>query len=241
MKKFYFVGCSLTHGDDLSESERKTSSWPALISKYHNAEFVNDGVPGGSNVRTVSRVLQNINKYNRMYIQLSYINRFTFYDPKNWHEINFVQQLNHTHYRNIDYYKTFGKYYYSHWSSVLFEFKRYLEQIVLLQSVLNQNNQSYLMIPAGVIPWSKLICEEKNFVKNLSSLIDIQNFDDFNILKQYHEIQQLYKQIDLTSLMNHEPHVVTMINSEFPPGPTQHFLVAGEKKFAQLILNFEKE
>jgi len=240
MKNFYFVGCSMTYGQDLTIDERQTISFPALISKHHNATFVNEGRPGGTNQRTVSKVLQNINRYDHMYIQWIETDRFTMYNPKNWHEVNFGRLLGNTTYQNCDYYKVFGKYYYGYWSSILFEFKAFLEQIVMLQSVLALNNQSYLFWCAGIPEWKILICDQTEFIKNLSSKIDISKFDDDMILQQYHEIQNLYKLIDFKKFITPEEFDGAVVFDQFPLGPTKHSLKDGEQYIANQILNLER-
>ena len=241
MKNFYFVGCSVTYGEDLSPEEKTTISFPALISKYHNATFINDGTCGSSNQRISSKVLQNINKYDQMYIQWTASNRFTMYDPKNWYEVNFTHQMVNLVYQSCDYYNIFGKYYFSYWSSVLFEFKTFLERIVMLQSILDQQNQSYLMW-CGLTPeWKQLVCDETEFIKNLSSLIDISNFDDTMILQQHAEIQNLCKLINYRNFITPAQFDgYELFLGKFPLGPTGHSLREGEQYVADNILNFER-
>lgn len=240
MKKFYFAGCSITHGQDLTDIQKKTTSYPALVSKHHGVEFDNDAVPAGTNQYTISRVLQNINRYDKIYIQLTSPDRFTLRDPNTWHDVHFNRQLASTYHQRLDYYLTFGKYYYGFWSSTLFEFKNFLEQIVLLQAVLNQKNQLYLMWFGRSSLWSKLICDKKDFINNLSTLIDITNFDDHQILQQYSEIQCLHDQINLKNFMSPFDFDAEQIMHQFPVGPTGHPLEQGHGCIADAILKFEQ-
>ena len=228
-KKFYFVGCSTTW---------ENLDIPKLISAHHSAEFVNDAVSGGTNQRTVSRVLQNIRKYDHMYIQWGPTERFTLHDPKNWHEIHFSSQLSST-YKNLDYYLTFGKYYYTYWSSILFEHKKFLEQIILTQAILAQNSQSYLMWGYSPTMWGHptrqidLTCSDPQFIEQLGNLIDITNFDDVQILQQYHELQNLYFQIDFEYYMKASTVNFNLVNS------TGHLNTEGQKFVVDRILSFE--
>jgi hypothetical protein len=241
MKKFYFVGDSTTYGQDLSAIQRETVSYPALVSKYHAAECVNDGIIGNANNLVISQVLQNIGKYDKIYILFTFTNRFTLYDPKNWYPVNFNELLTSSNYQNIDYYKNFGRYYYGFWSSPLFEFKDFLEQIVMLQATLEQKNQSYLMWFGSSTIWTKLICEKKDFINNLSTLIDITKFDDHQILQQWSEIQHLYNQIDLKNLMSPlDFEGIDSVLRQFPVGPTGHTLEEGHRCIADNILKFEQ-
>lgn len=241
MKKFYFVGDSTTYGQDLSDSQRETASYPALVSKHYGAECVNDGVIGNSNNRMVSQVLQSIGKYDKINILFTFTNRFTLHDPKNWYPVNFNELLTSSNYQNIDYYKNFGRYYYGFWSSVLFEFKNLLEQIVMLQATLEQKNQPYLMQFGSMDLWPKFICEEKDFINNLSTLIDVTKFDDQQILQQHSEIQCLYNQINLKNLMSpFDFDFKRSVLYQCPVGSTGHPLEEGHRCIADNILKFEQ-
>jgi hypothetical protein len=241
--KHYYVGCSLTYGDDLPADKREHLTWAGLVAKHYNADFVNGATPGGSNQRTVDKVIENINNFDKFYIQWTYRHRFTLYDPTNWYEINFVNNLSHDLYKDVDYYQTFGKYYYVFWSSPLFEFKAWLRQVILLQRYLESNNKSYLMWCGVPTHYESLSTRsEQEFLENIKEYIDIDKFSDSQIFEQHKEIQGLLSQIDFNNFIS--PSVFNAFRSVFqkyPVGPTQHPLEEGNQEIADFIINYEKE
>jgi len=239
MKKFYFVGDSGTYCDDIPDDQKSTHSWPALVSQHHQAQFVNDAFPGASNDLIVSRVLRNLKKHDRYYIQWSIENRFTLYNSENWYTVNFNELLTNTAHQDKDYFKKFGKYYYVHWSSPVFEFKKWLEQVILLQNTLEKNNCQYIMITAHERLWKHLTVDKELFVEAFARLHDIDKFSDEQILDQYDDIQLLLGQINLEKFINPKDFYMEKPSFMFPTGPTQHPLHEGMRYIADAILKFE--
>lgn len=241
MKKFYFIGCSGTHCDDIAPDKRHTHSWPALVSQHHRAQFVNDAEPGGTNNRTIRYVLKNLEKFDRYYIQWTWENRFTLYDSKNFFNVNFNQQLHHDLYKNKSYYSLFGKLYYTHWSSPIFEFIKWLEQVLLLQNTLEKYNHWYLMMTAHTNLWEKFVVNKDQFVENFSQLHDITDINDEQIFEYYNTVQRLLSQINHQKMIDPRKFHVMMPLKMFPVGPTNHPLEEGMRYTADVVLNFEKE
>jgi hypothetical protein len=241
MKQFYFIGCSGTHCDDLTFEKRATHGWPALVSQHHQAQFVNDAVPGGTNDRIIRYVLKNLKKYDRYYIQWSWENRFTLYDADNLYPINFNNQLQHSLYNKKSYFSLFGKLYYTHWSVPIFEFKKWLEQVVLLQNTLEKHNCWYLMMTAHRGLWKKFVVSKDQFISNFSELHDIKNISDDQILEHYDDIQFLLSQINFKKLIDPNKFCANAPTFMFPVGPTNHPLEEGMIYTARTVLEFEKE
>lgn len=240
MKNFYFVGCSSTFGDDFTEEERLTINWPALISKHHGANWLNDSTKGGSNQRVITRTLHNIGKFDRYYIQWSATSRFTLHDASNWYDVNFNEILSHNLYSNVDYYSTFGKYYYTHWYVPVYSFKAWLEQVVLLQNSLKLHNASYLMTCSSGKLWEHLVTDKEKFIENFSKLHDITNFNDAQILQHHTDIQHLISMIDFNNFISPANFYIGQAANNYPTGPTQHLLASGAKWVADYILDFEQ-
>jgi len=238
-KNFYFVGCSGTYCDDIPDDQKSTHSWPALISRHRGANFVNDAMPGSSNDLIISRVLQNLKKFDRYYIQWTWENRFTVYHVENWDIVNFNQQFKNSRYGKKDYYNKFGKYYYTYWSIPIFEFKKWLEKAVLLQSILEKNNCQYLMMCASNLLWNKLIVDKADFVPSFADLHNIKNFSDDLILKHYDDIQILLEQLDMTNFIDPNQFYITEATKLFSTGNTNHPLHEGMRYTANKILEFE--
>ena len=139
--RVYFNGCSLTYGDELSTP--KISAWPTLMSKRLDLEFTNDAVNGGTNQRIMYKTIQEINNYDCFVIAWTTYTRFTEYNPVDNFEINFNPQLNldvslhHSDDLKLNYakYQNYGTMYYKHWFNELYQFKQWLQQIILLQSL----------------------------------------------------------------------------------------------------------
>lgn len=241
MKKFYFIGCSGTHCDDIPDNQKSTHGWPALISQHHQAQFVNDAMPGASNNLIVSRVLRNLKKFDRYYIQWSYENRFTVQNSDNWHIVNFNEQLINITHQNKDYFKKFGKYYYTYWSSPIFEFKKWLEQVILLQNTLEKNNCQYLMMVAHDRLWKHLTVDKELFVSAFAKLHNIDKISDESIINHYDDIQLLLGQINLEKFINPNDFYITKPAFMFPSGPTRHPLHEGMRYTADTILKFEEK
>ena len=150
--KLYFNGCSFTYGDELKNPQQ--GAWPTLVSSQLKCNFLNDAVPGGTNDRTVYKTILNIDYYDYFFIAWTFYTRFTEYNPIDNFEINFSPQLNldpSSHSsddlkKNYSKYKDYGQMYYKHWYNNLFEFKKWLQQIILLQSFFRQHNKPFLML-----------------------------------------------------------------------------------------------
>lgn len=241
MKKFYFVGCSGTYGDDLTDEEKLTVNWPALISQEHGADWVNDSAKGGSNQRIVTKTLQQINKFDRYYIQWTVASRFTLHDSSNWYDVNFNSNLVHSMYSNVDYYKTFGKYYYTHWYIPVYTFKAWLEQVILMQNCLKVHNASYLMFSARENFWNYFVTDRDHFIDNFSKIHNITNFSDEQILQHHDEIQNLLGLIDFNNFIVPTDFCIDHIRKKYPLGPTQHLLADGTEQVANYILEFERK
>lgn len=239
MKKFYFVGCSGTYGDDLSDKERQTVNWPVLISKHHGAEYKNDSAKGGSNQRIITKTLQNIGKFDRYYIQWTVASRFTLHDASNWYDVNFNANLVHDMYSKVDYFNTFGKYYYTHWYVPVYSFKTWLEQVVLLQDCLKLHNAPYLMLSARDELWKYLVTDREHFIENFAKLHDIENFNDTQILQHHDEIQHLLSLIDFNNFIVPTDFCIDALKKTYPAGRTKHLLADGIKHVADYILEFE--
>lgn len=206
MTKLYSNGCSFTYGQGLKDPNNK--SWPALVAKKYNSEFLNHAVMGGSNDRIVKGVVSNIKNYDKFYIGWSSVARFVKYNPVNNFEILFTPALNlnvSLHYNNdlrTNYkkYKDFGEMYYKYWYNELYEFKGFLHQIILLQSLFRLHNKEYTMINilADIEPW---LSSEDTFAENVKDLICFDFMSDNQIHNEREEIVKLVDQIDISKFV----------------------------------------
>lgn len=240
--KFYFNGCSGTFGDDLAESERELKNWPNIVSRHHDAECYNRSEAGTSNKSIVSDVIQNYDKYDRLYIQWTHINRFTMIDSQSWEPVNFSPRLHHSSFKSKNYYSQYGKYHYAHWATPVFLFKDWLELVILTQNFLESKNKWFLMISNQRKAWDSFtVTDHQTFIDNVESSHDITNIPDSMILDVQTQIQSLLPQIDTRRFVVPTTFCMTETSTlGFPHGPTNHPLEEGLAYVAKRVLEIEK-
>jgi hypothetical protein len=204
--KLYFNGCSFTYGDGLKDPA--SESWPSIVAKKYNLEYLNHAVSGGSNDRIIKGVITNLNNYNKFYIGWTSYSRFVKYNPVDNFEIVFNPQLNMDptlHYSddlktNYQKYKNFGELYYKYWYNELYEFKGWLHQIILLQSLFEFRQKDYVMINMlpSIKPWLSPV---DSFIENVKDLICFDKMSDEQIYNEYKEINMLISQVDISKFV----------------------------------------
>lgn len=223
----FFTGCSFTYGEDLKNPER--DAWPALVAR--DQPFTNTAVRGGANDRMVYQVIKNIDQFDKFYIAWTEINRFTRYNTDNHKEVKFTTNSRIVTHEYVNY----AKLHYTFFSSNLYNFKLWLQQIILLQSYLEKKNKKYVMIN---------MCHNKIsdcvFVKSwqpaAKSFLEIDHLDDHHLAAEYQEIQALAKDINLDKFLGWGTWAMTDLLKEYPVGATQHLLEDGHRAIAQYIL-----
>jgi len=235
MKKFYFVGCSMTYGDDLTTPAE--TAWPALVAKHYDVNFSNDAVSGGANDRIVYRTIKNSDLYDKFYIAWSRTHRFTRYDPKNNFEVSFNTRLNNSIYRNKYEFLEYGKLHYAYWVNELYQFKHWLQQIIFLQNYLSKKNKQYVMISALDNKEKSFDVDWKNFNDSVKNLLCIDLMDDQQLLDEHNEIQQYMNEIDLSKFLNWKSATLADMTKSFPSGPTNHPLEEGHVAMAKFLID----
>lgn len=241
----YFNGCSFTYGDELKNLNH--SAWPTLVSSCLESNFLNDAVSGGSNDRIVYNTVQNINHYDYFFIAWTFYSRFTEYNPVDNYEINFNPRLNldaSLQYsddlkKNYQKYKDYGNLYYKYWFNELYEFKKWLQQIVLLQSFFKVHNKPYLMLnttdnhlPAWLQPREKFI----NATRHLLDFFDCLNDDQ--LLNEHLQIQELHSMIDKSTFIEWNNWSIESLLSSYPCGPGGHLLEDGHRAVANKVVEY---
>jgi len=243
--KLYFNGCSFTKGDELTDP--KTTAFPAVMSKKLGLEFVNDAESGGSNQRIVYRTVQNLNEYEYFIIAWTNYNIFTEYNPVDNFEINFTPNLNletslhlsNDLKENYKKYYDYGKLYYTHWHNELYEFKKWLQEIILLQSVFEKQNKKYIMLNAVENNLEKWTSPKDKFIFNVKPLLDFFDYlNDDQILAEYNNIQTLLSMIDYSYYLDFNQWCITDCNKEFQFGKGGHPLEDGHNAIADKLINF---
>ena len=234
--RLYFNGCSHTHGDDLDD---KNLAWPAVIANYANCEFVNDSVPGGTNDRIKYRTLKFVNQFDKFYIAWTYTSRFTRYRADNNHDVNFNVQLTNGLYGNTPEYQHYGKIHYSTWYNELYAFKIWLQDIILLQRFFESIKKPYVMLNSvdnSIDRWT-VSCDLFN--NSVKSLVCFDQMNNDQLYNEHEEIQNLVKQIDLSTYVGWNSWWLTKMLKDYPVGNTGHLLSEGHRATAQYIIDHD--
>ena len=242
--KLYFNGCSFTHRDELTSPEK--DAWPMLVSSHLNAICTNDAVSGGTNGRTLYLTLSQAEQHDFVFVAWTYYHRFTEYNPVDNFEINFTPQLNldpELHdsddlKKNFSKYKQHGETFYKYWFNELYEFKKWLQQIVLLQSFFRARNKPYIMLNTvdnHLSRWSQPWDTFNEACRDLISFFD--RVDDYQLHNQHQQIQYLISLIDRTCFIDWGSWCIKDLCSTHLCGPRGHILESGHSAVADRVLD----
>jgi hypothetical protein len=243
--KLYFNGCSTTFGDELSNPQK--DAWPALVASHLQFDFLNDAAPGGSNDRIVYKVCQHINHHDFFFIVWTTYTRFTEYNPVDNFEINFTPQMAldaSSHYsddlkKNYRKFKTYGEMYYKYWFNELYEFKKWLQQIVLLQSLFKSQGKKYLMLNNTDNHLSIWLQPQNMFIESVRPLLEFFDYlNDDQLLEEHRQIQELDSMIDKSKFIEWNNWVLGDMTKKYPCGPRGHILEDGHQAVAKKVLEY---
>ena len=232
--KIYANGCSFTYGDELSEPS--DSAWPAQLATRLQATVTNDAISGGTNARTVYRTVKHLqDKYDLYIVAWTTNTRFTFYHANNNHDVNFNPMLLNDLYGHESYYQEWGQILYRYWYNELYAFKLWLQQIIQLQSILEQQKKQYLMVNTMGNNLSRWIAPKDQFIESVKSLINFDSLNDEQIFDEYKEIQYYASLINKDMFYKWDTFVIQQLNLNFKRGPGGHFLEEGHAHLSELL------
>lgn len=243
--KLYFNGCSFTYGDELKNPQQ--GAWPTLVSSQLKCNFLNDAVSAGTNDRTMYKTILNIGNYDYFLIAWTMYTRFTEYNPVDNFEINFVPSLNldpSYHYsddikKNYSKYKDYGQLYYKYWYNDLFEFKKWLQQIILLQSFFRQQNKPFLMLNTSNNNLSLWLQPRESFINATRHLIHFFDYlNDDQLLNEHDQIQALVSMIDTSTFLEWNSWSIMDLTSTYKCGPKGHILEEGHQAVANKVIEY---
>lgn len=234
----FFIGCSHTFGDDLDDPH--TSSWPSLVAKARNEEFLNFAVSGGTNERIMYQTIKHVDEFDEFYIAWTFTNRFTRYRIDNNYEINFNQNLHNNTYGNDPSYHVYGKIHYTFWHNELYAFKLWLQQIILLQTFLDSKSKKYLMLNSADNHIDKWSSGWQDFNNNVKLLLCFDLMNDDQLYAEYTEIQMLLSQINFSKFYKWGKWNINALTKIYPVGQTHHLLVEGHQAIANSILTHDQ-
>jgi hypothetical protein len=203
--KLLAVGDSFTYGDELVD---RTLAWPYLVGQTLGYEVTNLAVPGGGNTQMVRSVVENYHEYDLIivawshYARIEFADEFGIYDTWPGHRgIAFNGELSFR--------LTLLEYINRHHSDK-YLFNQYLLNIILLQNLLTNNNQRYLMLNA--------------FGNNVNH-IDFKKYINCN----------LFKQINTNNIVGQFEETMMEWVYGCNKGPGGHFLEDGHQRVANKI------
>jgi hypothetical protein len=231
--KLYFSGCSHTHGDDLRS---KDDAWPAVIARNLDCDYFNDSVPGGTNDRIMYRTIKHINEFDKFYVAWTYTTRFTRYRADNNFEVNFNPQLSNRYYGDDPDFQKYGSLHYRVWHNELFAFKKWLQDIVLLQNFLTSQKKAFIMINTCNNFIDRWTVAWPFFNDSVKSLLCFDLMDDIQLQNEHAEIAALIRKIDISRFIGWNQWWLIKMCEQFPLGPTNHLLEEGHRATADYIL-----
>ena len=200
--KVLTVGDSFTYGEELID---KTLAWPYLLGNILGYEVTNLAKPGSGNTQIVRSVVENYQHYDLIiiawshYARIEFADHFGIYDTWPGHRgITFEGALS---------FRLTLLEYINRYHNDKYLFNQYLLNIILLQNLLTNNNQKYLMLTA--------------FGNNI----------DF---KQYANCD-LIKQINTNNIVGQFKETMMEWAHGCPKGPNGHFLEQGHQRVADKI------
>ena len=232
--KLYFNGCSHTWGDDLESPSQH--SWPSLISKKLDCEFLNDSASGGTNDRIMYQTIKHIDHYDKFYIAWTYTARFTRYRIDNNHDVSFNPMFLHTLYSKTPEFKDYSHLHYKFWHNELYAFKLWLQNIILLQRFFESFSKPYVMLNSTNNLINQWTATWQNFNNSVQSLLCFDQMSNKQLNDEHKEIQNLIDKINFSKFVGWNTWHITKLCDQYPVGMTGHLLDQGHEKVAEYIL-----
>jgi len=246
MKKFTFIGCSITKGVGLPDEDLDEKNYANIVSKYFNAEITNLSIGGNSNYNIFMSGLGELlyNRPNTLLIQWSGLQRHWVYPNLDLTfpivNDNAIKDLN---YLDIVFSKK--------------DLQKFVKQFLLLNhdyhnilALLNYckiletvaHTQTKIIFINGLLPWTKEIQflqtidnPAKNFSAYTKNLLSIDKLPDQDIEFFFNKIHNSLSQIDKNNWINMFQSILTLAEDvgtdNLHPGPNTH------AKIAQMIIN----
>ena len=129
--------------------------------------------------------------------------------------------------------------YYKHWFNELYEFKKWLQQIIMLQSLLKTHNKKYLMVNTAHNHLEAWLQPQEKFINTTKHLLGFFDYlDDDQLLNEHKSIQNLISMIDLSTFIGWSNWFITELTSSYPCGPGGHILENGHQAVANKVLEY---
>jgi hypothetical protein len=205
-------GDSFVFGDNLDDvcielkkDKASQKTWPSLLSKKYDYEYVCSAISGNSNMGISRNVMNCVEKYKKenlfVVVSWTFINRFEYrfsIDPfkngfetngsKRWYNFNSIdlysKDKNHTQYVKKDILKFLEEFYRYVGHDDVYEYYSTLKEIVFLQNYLKENKIKFLFTTSYNF-FRKSVDDES--VNTLFNNIDWDNWYFFPPLQGFYE------------------------------------------------------
>jgi hypothetical protein len=136
-------------------------------------------------------------------------------------------------------YKDYGNLYYKYWFNELYEFKKWLQQIVLLQSFFKVHKKPYLMLNTTSNNLSLWLQPREKFINATKSLLDFFDYlNDDQLLNEHLQIQELNSLINQSTFIEWNRWSIADLRSSYPCGKGGHLLEDGHQKVANKVVKY---
>jgi hypothetical protein len=205
INKVLTLGCSFTYGEELDN--KGTKAWPYLLAKTNNWIAINQGKGGGSNDRNVRLAFDAIDqKYDLIIVAWTVNSRFEVLHNNQFIDISpiYAEKI------KLDWAEEYYKLHYDR----LYFYKKWLMQVIMMQSYFKQCNQRYLFCNTFGM-WSDL--REEHFDSYMTQL------------------NNLIVQVDGNNYVDWPRYGMTDWMGDCPKGPGGHPLELGHQRIAERI------
>ena len=209
--KLYTVGDSFTEGEELEDPK---DAWPFVLGKKLGYDVVNEGRRGTSNHWCVKRTINAVTNYSPDLVVVGWTScgRQEFNDMHGVFTI-WPGATEHAYWMHPEQAKDVDRPSIARWltlhSEVVYEFRNWLRQVILLQSFLKHNNVEY------------------RFVNTFDNLDLMNNLE--------HRADDLIGMIDTTKFVGWPYTSMVEMMGDAPKGPGGHPLELGHQRIAEAI------
>ena len=134
-------------------------------------------------------------------------------------------------------YKDYGQMYYANWYNDLFEFKKWLQQIILLQSFFKQQHKAYLMLNTSGNNLLSWLQPRDKFINSTKHLLDFFDYlNDDQLLNEHDQIQDLVSMINFSTFVEWNSWAITDLTSSYKCGLGGHLLEDGHQAVANKVI-----
>jgi len=117
----------------------------------------------------------------------------------------------------------------------LYEFKIWLQQIIVLQKYFESKSQRYLMLNAAQNNYNAFSSSWLEFNNNIKDLVCFDVMNDEELYQEHIEIQKYIDEINMKCYYSINNFHITDLHNVYPVGKTGHLLDEGHQHLANRL------